>query len=41
MLVVLGRPGSGCSTFLKTICGELNGLELDSKSLIDYNGQYT
>ncbi|OCK76589.1 ATP-binding cassette transporter [Lepidopterella palustris CBS 459.81] len=38
MLVVLGRPGSGCSTFLKTICGELNGLELESKDSIHYNG---
>ncbi len=38
MLIVLGRPGSGCSTFLKTICGELHGLELDSKSPIHYNG---
>ncbi|KKK14331.1 multidrug resistance protein [Aspergillus ochraceoroseus] len=25
MLVVLGRPGSGCSTLLKTIAGEMNG----------------
>jgi ABC-type multidrug transport system fused ATPase/permease subunit len=41
MLVVLGRPGSGCSTFLKTICGELHGLDLESKSPIHYNGQYT
>lgn len=38
MLVVLGRPGSGCTTFLKTICGELAGLELDEKSTIHYNG---
>src|ERR1700761_4917836 len=26
LLAVIGRPGSGCSTFLKTIAGELNGL---------------
>ena len=38
MLVVLGRPGSGCSTFLKTICGELTGLELDPSSIVHYNG---
>ena len=38
MLIVLGRPGSGCSTLLKTICGELTGLELDSGSTIHYNG---
>ncbi|OCK76220.1 hypothetical protein K432DRAFT_437160 [Lepidopterella palustris CBS 459.81] len=38
MLIVLGRPGSGCSTFLKTICGELHGLEIESKNSIHYNG---
>ena len=29
LLIVLGRPGSGCSTFLKTLCGELTGLHVD------------
>ncbi|KAG6069648.1 hypothetical protein E4U16_004841 [Claviceps sp. LM84 group G4] len=38
LLIVLGRPGSGCSTLLKTICGELHGLELGEQSKIDYNG---
>ena len=38
MLIVLGRPGSGCSTFLKTICGELTGLELEKGSTVHYNG---
>ena len=38
LLVVLGRPGSGCSTFLKSICGELAGLQLDEGSTIHYNG---
>ncbi len=38
MLIVLGRPGSGCSTFLKAICGELTGLKLDEKSVVHYNG---
>ena len=38
MLLVLGRPGSGCSTFLKTIAGELNGLTLSQKSKLHYNG---
>ncbi len=38
ILVVLGRPGSGCSTFLKTICGELTGLELEKGSTVHYNG---
>lgn len=38
MLIVLGRPGSGCSTFLKTVTGEMHGLDLDNKSIIHYNG---
>ena len=39
MLVVLGRPGSGCSTLLKTLMGELHGLDLKSNSEIHYNGE--
>ena len=38
MLVVLGRPGSGCSTFLKTIAGELKGLKLGENSTVHYDG---
>lgn len=38
MLMVLGRPGSGCSTFQKTICGELHGLDLHPDSILHYNG---
>jgi ATP-binding cassette subfamily G (WHITE) protein 2 (PDR) len=38
LLIVLGRPGSGCSTLLKTMCGELHGLDTDEKSTIHYNG---
>lgn len=38
LLIVLGRPGSGCSTFLKTICGELQGLQLSSESSVTYSG---
>lgn len=38
LLVVLGRPGSGCSTLLKTICGELHGLAVDKDSRIHYDG---
>ena len=38
LLIVLGRPGSGCSTFLKSICGELQGLELSKDSKITYSG---
>ncbi|KAF2276149.1 uncharacterized protein EI97DRAFT_501428 [Westerdykella ornata] len=38
LLVVLGRPGSGCSTLLKTMCGELHGLEMSNESVVHYNG---
>ena len=38
MLVVLGRPGSGCSTLLKTIAGETHGFYIDEKSDINYQG---
>lgn len=38
MLIVLGRPGSGCSTFLKAICGEHHGLDIEKGSTIHYNG---
>ncbi|KAF2656342.1 putative multidrug resistance ABC transporter [Lophiostoma macrostomum CBS 122681] len=38
MLVVLGPPGSGCSTFLKTITGETHGFFVDSNSYLNYQG---
>lgn len=38
MLVVLGPPGSGCTTLLKTIAGEMNGIYLDEGSDINYRG---
>ncbi|KAI6783459.1 ATP-binding cassette transporter ABC1 [Emericellopsis cladophorae] len=38
LLVVLGRPGSGCSTFLKMLCGETHGLNLGEQSDINFNG---
>lgn len=38
LLIVLGRPGSGCSTLLKSMCGELHGLTVDEASTIHYNG---
>lgn len=38
LLIVLGRPGSGCSTFLKSICGELQGLSLSGEGSITYSG---
>ena len=40
MLLVLGRSGSGCSTLLKTISGELNGLDVNEDSSINYSGKF-
>jgi ATP-binding cassette subfamily G (WHITE) protein 2 (PDR) len=39
MLVVLGPPGSGCTTFLKTISGETHGFNVDKKSHLNYQGE--
>lgn len=39
MLLVLGRPGSGCSTLLKTLSGELRGLDIGSRSSLSYDGR--
>ncbi|XAO22858.1 hypothetical protein I312_101633 [Cryptococcus bacillisporus CA1280] len=38
MLVVLGPPGSGCTTMLKTIAGEMNGIYIDESSKLNYRG---
>lgn len=38
LLIVLGRPGSGCSTLLKSLSGQLHGLHVDNGSQIHYNG---
>lgn len=38
MLVVLGPPGSGCTTFLKTLAGETNGLFVDEQTYFNYQG---
>ncbi|ROW08296.1 hypothetical protein VMCG_03196 [Cytospora schulzeri] len=38
MLVVLGPPGSGCSTLLKTIAGEMNGIFVEDASYFNYQG---
>lgn len=40
MLLVLGAPGSGCSTFLRTIAGDLEGLTVDTGSYVNYQGPY-
>ncbi|KAL2817106.1 ABC-2 type transporter-domain-containing protein [Aspergillus granulosus] len=38
MLIVLGRPGSGCTTLLKTISGEMGGIQLSEESVLNYQG---
>ncbi|TXT15780.1 hypothetical protein VHUM_00283 [Vanrija humicola] len=38
MLVVLGPPGSGCTTLLKSIAGEMNGIYLGEQSELNYRG---
>ncbi|GAA5999734.1 hypothetical protein JCM10207_005884 [Rhodosporidiobolus poonsookiae] len=38
MLVVLGPPGSGCSTFLKTLAGEAHGFYVGEESKLNYKG---
>lgn len=39
MLMVLGPPGSGCSTLLKTLAGETDGLCVGEGSYFNYQGQ--
>lgn len=38
LLVVLGPPGSGCSTALKALSGERNGIYVDEASELNYRG---
>ncbi|CAK5272262.1 unnamed protein product [Mycena citricolor] len=38
LLIVLGRPGSGCTTFLKTISGLTDGFTVEESSDIQYQG---
>lgn len=38
MVVVLGRPGAGCSTFLKTAAVQTYGFHVDKESVINYTG---
>ncbi|KAF2121683.1 AtrD, ABC-transporter [Lophiotrema nucula] len=38
MLLVLGRPGSGSSTFLKTIAGNTHGFAVSEDAVINYEG---
>lgn len=39
MLVVLGPPGSGCTTFLKTLAGETHGFKLSKETHLNYQGE--
>ncbi|KAF2756238.1 hypothetical protein EJ05DRAFT_518928 [Pseudovirgaria hyperparasitica] len=36
MHLILGRPGSGCTTLLKTLTGEMDGLMRDADSKLEY-----
>lgn len=38
LTVVLGRPGAGCSTFLKTLATQTHGVNVDENSTILYDG---
>ncbi|SCU98484.1 LAFA_0G18228g1_1 [Lachancea sp. 'fantastica'] len=38
LLVVLGRPGSGCSTLLKTVSSNTHGFHVDPESQLSYDG---
>ncbi|GME70519.1 unnamed protein product [Ambrosiozyma monospora] len=38
LTVVLGRPGAGCSTLLKTLAAQTYGFKVDSDSKINYDG---
>lgn len=39
MLMVLGKPGSGCTTFLKGLAGQTHGFFVDAKSEMNYRGR--
>lgn len=39
MLLVLGPPGSGCSTLLKTLSGRTEGLQVTDASYINFRGE--
>ncbi|KAI1410222.1 ABC-2 type transporter-domain-containing protein [Hypoxylon sp. FL1857] len=38
MLLVLGRPGSGCSSFLKVLSGDAHGIYVGDSTRINYTG---
>ena len=39
MLLVLERPGSGCTTLLRTLAGHTHGLYVDKDSKFNYQGK--
>lgn len=39
MLLVLGRPGSGCTTFLKALAGDTHGIFISDLSCVNYEGE--
>jgi len=39
MLLVLGRPGSGCTTFLKALAGDTHGIFIGNESQVNYEGE--
>lgn len=39
LLLVLGPPGSGCSTLLKTIAGETTGLRVSPDANVNFRGE--
>lgn len=38
MIMVLGKPGSGCTTLLKTLAGRTHGFFVDTQSRMNYQG---
>jgi ATP-binding cassette subfamily G (WHITE) protein 2 (PDR) len=38
MLLVLGPPGSGCSTLLKSIAGETDATSVTENAMMNYRG---
>ena len=36
---MLGRPGSGCTTFLKALAGDAHGIFIGNESHVNYEGE--
>lgn len=39
LILLLGRPGSGCTTLLKTLGGQTDGLAVGERSVVNYHGE--